>query len=96
MALSQALLDSTTARLDAQAALHRNGEGIQKGVDPFRGGADFVRGYTMRVGPRYLDARDPSGKLRLSNGTLVDVHGFTDADWAALSQRGVASEITMT
>jgi hypothetical protein len=57
---------------------------------------DFVRGYVMRVGPRYLDARDPNGRLRLSDGALVDVHGFTDANWEALSPhaslRGVAWE----
>ena len=52
----------------------------------------FVRGYVLRVGPRYIDARDPAGRLRLSDGSLVDPHPFSDADWAALRQVGVAWE----
>ena len=52
----------------------------------------FVRGYVLRVGPRYIDARDPAGRLRLSDGSLVDPHPYSDADWAALQQVGVAWE----
>ena len=35
-----------------------------------------------RVGPRvcYVDARDPQGRLRLGDGTLVNTHTFKHLD----------------
>jgi hypothetical protein len=49
--------------------------------------------YVKRVGPRYVDARDPAGRLRLSDGRLVDVHQFSEADWGGLEANpGVAWE----
>ena len=56
---------------------------------------DYARGYVMRIGPHYVDARDPAGRLRLSNGAHIGVHSYSDADWHALEesgQRGVAWE----
>ena len=35
-----------------------------------------------------MDARDPAGRLRLSNGAHIDVHSFSDADWHALEESG--------
>ena len=50
----------------------------------------YVRGYIMRVGPNYIDARDlETGRLRLANGKVVDVSGYTHADWGRLETFGV-------
>ena len=49
-------------------------------------------GYVKRIGGPYIDARDPTGRLRLADGTLADTHSFSHADWAALRMRGVAWE----
>jgi hypothetical protein len=49
----------------------------------------YPQGYVMRRGGCYVDARDPNGRLVLQNGSSVDVHDFTDADWAALPSVGV-------
>ena len=49
-------------------------------------------GYVKRVGGPYVDARDPNGRLRLGDGTLVDTHAFSHADWEGGAQhawRGV-------
>lgn len=54
--------------------------------------AGYSTGYLMRIGPHYIDARDPLGRLRLSDGELVDVHSFTQDEWVNLSKRGVAWE----
>ena len=50
----------------------------------------YRRGYVMRVGGPYFDARDPDGMLILQDGRHISVHEFTDADWANLSSIGVA------
>ena len=50
----------------------------------------FIRGYIMRVGPNYINARDlETGRLRLANGKVVDVSGYTHADWGRLETFGV-------
>ena len=50
----------------------------------------YMRGYIMRVGPRYIDGRDlESGRLRLANGSVVDVSAFTHADWGRLDAVGL-------
>lgn len=49
----------------------------------------YVRGYIMRVGPKYVDARDITGQLRLANGTIASVNAFTHADWGQLASVGI-------
>ena len=49
----------------------------------------YIRGYIMRVGGPYIDARDPDGLLMLQDGREISVHQFTDADWASLDYIGV-------
>ena len=53
----------------------------------------YERGYILRVGGSYVDARDPNGRLRLSDGTLVNPHTFEQEEWAAIADNpGVAWE----
>ena len=55
--------------------------------------SSFEVGYVKRVGGPYISARDPDGRLRLSDGQLVNSHQFTDVDWKALAENpGVAWE----
>lgn len=50
----------------------------------------YPRGYILRVGPKYVDGRDlESGRLRLADGTVVDVGAFTHADWGRLGSVGI-------
>lgn len=42
---------------------------------------NFVRGYLMASGSGFLDGRDPDGRLRMADGRLLNVHGWTDATW---------------
>ena len=50
----------------------------------------YMRGYIMRVGPKYVDGRDlESGRLRLADGTVVDVSAFTHDDWGRLGAVGI-------
>ena len=56
------------------------------------GAPGYRHGYVMRVGGRFVDARDPDGRLVLQDGTTVNVHCFTAADWAALPAVGVRWE----
>ena len=53
-------------------------------------GSGYTRGYVMRLGSRYVDARDPCGRLCLSTGTQVDVNSFSQDDWDAFRGEGVA------
>lgn len=52
----------------------------------------YIQAYVMRIGPRYIDARDPDGRLVLQDGRRVSPHAFTDADWEALPSDGVRWE----
>jgi len=56
--------------------------------------AGYKRGYVMRVGGPYIDARDPEGLLVLEDGSKISVHEFGEHDWAALPSRGVRWEGT--
>lgn len=38
------------------------------------------KAYVKLVGPRYIDVRDPEGRLRLGDGTLVNTHKFKHLD----------------
>ena len=51
-------------------------------------GKRYKRGYVLRVGPRYIDARDPNGRLRLSNGAHINVHAYSEDEWATLEADG--------
>jgi hypothetical protein len=50
---------------------------------------DYDRSYILQAGSRYIDARDPAGRLRMADGQLVNVHQFRQKDWEALDQDGV-------
>lgn len=55
----------------------------------------FVRGYVMRIGGGYVDARDPAGRLVTACGRRVDVSDFGAAEWRKFKSdgmRGVAWE----
>lgn len=43
---------------------------------------DRTRGYLMANGSYHIDARDPAGRLVLADGSIVDVHGWKDAEWS--------------
>ena len=50
----------------------------------------YIRGYVMRVGPRYIDGRDlETGRLRLADGSIIDVGSFSHADWGSLPSVGI-------
>lgn len=60
-------------------------------VDPVRAlNYGYHRGYLMWQGRKLVDARDPAGRLVLSNGTLLNVHIMNDSDWRKLKFPGVA------
>ena len=52
-------------------------------------GEGYATGYIFHIGPNYIDALDADGRLRLADGKLLNVHGFTDADWAEIGKPGV-------
>ena len=48
-----------------------------------------LRDYFLSDARSRHDARDPQGRLQLLDGSVVDVHDWNSADWAALEQDGV-------
>lgn len=49
-----------------------------------------LRDYFLLDARTRHDARDPQGRLQIEDGSVVDVHDWDDAQWAALEQDGVA------
>ena len=52
----------------------------------------FVRGYVIKTGSGFIDARDPRGQLVMDDGSAVRVAEWTDSQWRANMRRvrGVA------
>ena len=48
----------------------------------------YVRGYVLRAGSGYIDARDPTGRLVTECGGRVDVRTFGPAEWTYFEQNG--------
>ncbi|KAL3911502.1 MAG: hypothetical protein SGPRY_008669 [Prymnesium sp.] len=55
---------------------------------------EYKRGYVMRMSGRYVDAKDPHGRLVLADGRRVSEHCLTEAFWRTCNTAGVAWEGT--
>lgn len=49
----------------------------------------YNRDYTLLSGPRYVDSRDPGGRLVMDDGRALNVHRFGQRDWDRLRGRGI-------
>ena len=49
----------------------------------------YNRDYTLLSGPRYVDSRDPQGRLVMDDGRALNVHRFGQRDWDRLRGRGI-------
>ena len=55
---------------------------------PRLGSPGYKAGYIMHLGGRYIDARDPDGRLVLNTGGQVDVSCISGDGWRTLEESG--------